>query len=715
MSRQILALNKLWQQLKNARMNVKVPSKFVDQVEYIDTLLGNDKTGIVSTIYNFMIESATVPMKIETKNESLNDFLQNWQTRILNRDVNIDIPGGLRALSTENYRERYRSSLLALKVVWGKVKFENQGTWIVPKKMWFVNGGAVVTDSNGTLNSRTYSLRRKGKKPLPLVDKKNESIFIRKPFTSWHEDEVIPYFVQRGTLFNSLMKDAIIQKQSDVIETILPILLEMRAGSDQLVEAGLNPSEEDFKKLKNKLIDAKERFENGGDFGDIIASLRHDVNLNYLIPDLGKVFDEKIVKTTDRNLLSSLGLIELQGFGSTRQEAILNPKVLIEEVTDAVLDWSALLEDVMIEMLNRNSDKHPTLAKSEIRVIPGTIKAFLTDDMKSMLRSLYDRGTLAKQTIVEDVADMDFEVQVERRTKEDERDLQTILKPPVIQNLEQYTDPELEDQGKQPGTPEADNFNNAILEHYTKFRKAKKIESSKPGIINTPDGLPEDIKKLSEPEQFAYFMTYNCAIEYNDKTPEEAHKLAREAINLIANKETEIILADKVEIMAPYDNIDDLPDNVKNVLPVSAQLIWLKVFNAILKDTSDEDQARKGAWSKVKEKYEKDPDKKKWVKKANINDYEAEMSPYTFKFFVDVYNIALDQADSSDKALQTALAIIERVAIKNKNGIWVKNKTITKSQIQSLESSDLVGKLLDLEIKEKKLRMLNEILENNNG
>ena len=152
MSRQIFAIQKIWQQLKNARMNIQVASTFPDQVTQIDKLLGNDKTGIVSTIYNFMVEASTVSMKIETKNESLNKFLHEWQTRILNRNVNIDIPSGLRALSTENYRERWRSSLLTLNVIWGTEKFENQKSWIVPKKMWFVDGGAVTTKSNGALN-----------------------------------------------------------------------------------------------------------------------------------------------------------------------------------------------------------------------------------------------------------------------------------------------------------------------------------------------------------------------------------------------------------------------------------------------------------------------------------------------------------------------------------------------------------------------------------
>lgn len=651
-----LSLTEIWNYIRNLRVNIQVKTKFSSQVKQVDELLGNDKTGIVSTIYNFMVESATVPMKIETQNDSLNELLQIWQKNILNRDVNVDIPGGLRALSTENYRERWRSSLLALKVIWGEIKLGNK-SWIIPKKMWFVDGGAIETESSGQLNTRKFFLKIDKKKKIPLKNTPKESIFIRKPFTAWHEDKVIPYLTQRGTIFNALMKNAITQKQSDVLESILPILLQIKAGNDKLALDGLNPSEEDFKKLKNKIVQAKERFEENKNFGDIIASLRHDVNLDYLIPDLTKILDDKLVKSTDKNLLSSLGLIELEGFSSTRQEAILNPKVLIEEVTDAVLDWASLLEDVMIEMLLRNKSKHPTLTNNPIRVIPGNIKAFITDDMRAMLRSLYDRGIIAKQTAVEEITNLiDFEVQVERREKEDERDLQKIMQPPVIQNLERWQDPDLqdddnlEDQDKKPGSPESDNFNNAILQnyfgkHHYKRKKKKKNNSSQKEII-----------------------------------------------------------------IAPYNNIDELPDNVKNVLPVPAQLIWLKVFNSVLEETGDEERAIRSAWSKVSEKYEKVPNKKKWVKKANLATYESQMSSYTFKFFKNVYNTALEQSDSTDKALKSALAIIERVCTKNAKGIWVKDKTLTKSQIQAVDSSDFIGKILDLEIKDKKLKLLDKLL-----
>ena len=213
--------------------------------------------------------------------------------------------------------------------------------------------------------------------------------------------------------------------------------------------------------------------------------------------------------------------------------------------------------------------------------------------------------------------------------------------PPVTQNVEKDEEPSktddnnLEDQNKKPGTPESENFKNAI------------------------------------------------------------------------NGEKEVFIA-------PYETIDDLPDNVKNVLPVPAQLVWLAIFNSSLEETNDKDRARKLSWSAVKVKYEKLPNEKKWVKKAKVEDYEALMSPYTYKYFCEVYNTALEQSDSNDKALKSALSIIERVSKKNKDGIFVKDKTVTKAQLQAIDSSNFVEKVLDIEIKEKKLKLIDKLLNSEN-
>lgn len=284
------------------------------------------------------------------------------------------------------------------------------------------------------------------------------------------------------------------------------------------------------------------------------------------------------------------------------------------------------------------------LVNNVIRVIPGKIKAFITDEMRALLRSMYDRGVLSKQSGAEDIADVDFEVEVERRIKEKERKLQEIMYPHITQNLEQNENLDLEDQGKKPGSPEADNFNNAVVKQHLK--KKKQLKAKEVTVIS-------------------------------------------------------------------YETIDDLPEDVTNILPVSAQVVWLKEFNSVLEDTENKEKAAKNAWLKVKEKYESVEDENKWVKKASVEDYESTMSPYTFKFFKEVYQTTFEQADSSEKAIKTALAIVESVSTKNKNGILVKDKTITKSQMEAMNNANLSEQILNLELKAKKLELLNQIIKEN--
>ncbi len=74
----------------------------------------------------------------------------------------------------------------------------------------------------------------------------------------------------------------------------------------------------------------------------------------------------------------------------------------------------------------------------------------------------------------------------------------------------------------------------------------------------------------------------------------------------------------------PYDNLQDLPDNVRNVLPKHAQEIYQAAYNSAW-DQYDEPEERRGdatreetshavAWAAVKNSYEKGDDGK-WHRK----------------------------------------------------------------------------------------------------
>jgi cation transport regulator len=70
----------------------------------------------------------------------------------------------------------------------------------------------------------------------------------------------------------------------------------------------------------------------------------------------------------------------------------------------------------------------------------------------------------------------------------------------------------------------------------------------------------------------------------------------------------------------PYSSVEELPPNVRNHLPVSAQRIFVKAFNSAyddLKSGEDEARAFKIAWAAVKKTFEKRDGK--WVRKRLKN------------------------------------------------------------------------------------------------
>ena len=68
----------------------------------------------------------------------------------------------------------------------------------------------------------------------------------------------------------------------------------------------------------------------------------------------------------------------------------------------------------------------------------------------------------------------------------------------------------------------------------------------------------------------------------------------------------------------PYNSTNDIPDNVRQVLPEHAQTIYKEAFNSAYEeykepedrksDSSQEEVAHRVPWSAVKQKYHKDDD-----------------------------------------------------------------------------------------------------------
>jgi len=529
--------------LINPGNKIIVSKDYHKQMVQINELLENDYTGIVKTIYEFMVATGSVNMNFVTDNVNLTLALNDWATKKLNAGISKDIPRGLKAVTTQYMRERYKSSFIALNIIWEKID-----DLILPGKMWFSDGSAIIVDgSKDDLTKKKYYINE-----TELRDGTKSTVLIRKPFNSWYEDYATPYLIGKGVMYNALLKKSLIQSQASVVEEMVPYILALRAGDATLMaKNAMGDIEKQLSGVKESLKQAKRNQKYQSDSGDMILKGRYDLQVEHLIPDLTKLFNESVIKPVNNDLLCGLGLVELQGFSSDRQEAILNPKVMVEEILNGVLGAKELYDEVKELIIEKNASLHPKAMGKDIRIVPGVVKAFITNDMSKLIKNHVDTGLLS----IEDAFSVlpqgyDFEISKKRRTQESENGDEDLFFPRVILNQ----DSNGTNDDTNPRTP-------------------------------TPQEVPQKKKKVVKAEE--------ASLE-----DEEAGEY----------------------LEAPYTK-EKYPAQLKN-LPVGARNLWIRVFNAVLSETNDENKARQAAWHAVKGKYHKDGDK--WVKNQATEELENE-------------------------------------------------------------------------------------------
>ena len=421
---------------------ILVAKDFHKQMVQIDDLLSNDYTGIVATILEFMVTTGSVPMNFVTDNQNLTAVLNDWANHKLNSKISKDIPKGLKAFTIQYLRERWKSSFLIVNIIWEKVD-----DLILPGKMWLSDGSVVIVDgSSDDLTKKKYFIN-----DTELKDGTKTSLIIRKPFNSWYDDYPTPYLVKKGVLYNALLKKSLIQSQASVVEEMIPYILALRAGDATLVaKNAMGDIAKQLGEVKESLKQAKRAKKYQNDTGDMILKGRYDLTVEHLIPDLTKLFNETVSKPINNDLLCGLGLVELQGFSSDRQEAILNPKVMVEEILSGVADFKALMEEITDLIIEKNTELHPKHMNSEIRIVPGVVKAFLTDNMRKLIKDHVNTGILSIEDAFEALPQgYDFEISKKRRTQEAENGDEDLFFPRILINQDSNTRPDV----SEPRTP----------------------------------------------------------------------------------------------------------------------------------------------------------------------------------------------------------------------------------------------------------------------
>jgi len=548
---------------------IQVPTDYRQQVLSVKNLMDNDETGTISTLLDFAISSASdVEFTAESDNSNLSEIFNNWLSSI-NEELLGKIPIGIEALAKEYYRERWKgSSFLLLRTVWGDV-----GGYKLPIKMWFVDGENIRVDSaNGTVAIGDEKVElivdtNNPNKNILLPSNKQEKIFIQKPYTAWGTDYPTPYIIQRGLYKNALFLKTLANKGEIVISKALEYLMVVKKGAESLAKENRSEfiySDEDLRAVKKNLgmlIDGRTTTA-----GVPSYITNFDTDIEHLIPEYEKILKPALYAPVERRILFGLGMVDVvDAAGNSRREGILNPKPYIGELNSGVNDFKQLIKDILLTIVQENKDTHPKfLANPRAITMRNTpVKAFMSEDYRTVLRSLYDRGALSKKTFVEVVGDVDYIQEKQRRMKEIEEGDELLMFPPVIQNLENVRSTEEDERlGKEPID-----------------KKETDKENNKPENIEDED---KDDDKIG-PES----RNYN-----NSEVFEQA----------------------------PYDKISDLPDNVKDVMSKSLQKIWMDIFNKSYPE--GEDYARKVAWDVIKRIAEKNS-KGIWTRKKSKGSLET--------------------------------------------------------------------------------------------
>lgn len=558
---------------------IRIPIDYYSQVANVKKVLISDVSGMVNSMLDFAINAASVDYIVETKNQELNDIVDYWLNNI-NIGILGRVPIGIKALSKQYYRERWKnSSLIVLRSTWEDIDI-NGTKFYLPTKMWFVDGANVKVENENEksriIGTEKYSLKITDKETKRLPMSEDEKIFIQKPFNSWTDLYSTPFLIQRGLWKNLMLYDLLNTKGERIVGRSLEYLLMMKKGSEQLAMKG----DPDYVYGTDELKAIKESFKtmifnSKTEQGTPTYVTNFDTQLDHLIPEYSKILNESLYENVEKRILAGLGLVDIvEGTASSRRESILNPRPFITETENGIKDFISLLSDIITTIKQENLAKHKKYMNEKITLHYHPIKEFMTDSLRDHLRSCYDRGILSKQTYGELIGQTDLDIEVTRRKQEAKDKLEKVMYPQVIDNKEgvgvDFTDdsnPVMKPLFKPPKAPVKPT---GPLSPVPVTIHKEKVPTSKKG--------PEKKNYKGEEEEL-----------------EEAILLDETEVEFIEALDEFSTIYEE----APYKTNKDLPPAIQKY-PAGAQKAFREAFNNALEHYKNETTAFKVAWSVLK-------------------------------------------------------------------------------------------------------------------
>lgn len=557
-----------------------VPTDYHNRVAAIKTMLEDDVSGLVDSLTDFSVQTASVDFSVETDNPELTRILKKWLDNI-NSPYKGQIPRGIKPLAEEYFKERWKSSSFPILKI---AKWDTINGISVPTKMFFVDGGSVHAkdlkpdEKNKELIAYKYYL---GNDKTDLLDK---GVIITKPYGRWFDEYPNPFLIKRGVYHNWSIIQSIKNRETEILDQIIPYLFLVKKGSDALVREGVRYSNTQLKEIVKEfqaLMDDMKATSSSSADKNVKSPIRvtqFDEEIKHLIPDMKAIFDPQLFATAERNILAGLGFVDVvEAVSTSRRESILNPKAFIEETKKGVEDFKGILKELVAQIIEQNKDTHKKYMSDNVtyNITSSPVKGFMTNDFKNQLRLLWERGQLSNQTYAELVGEIEFATEVRRREKEAKDGLEYTMYPHIRENREGVG---IDIVGEEPVEKDKDTDKNG-----------------KP--------IPQD--KLTDKDKY----------------------------DIGKNKDLET---------APYKTIKDLPSRVKNNLDADLQSVFMRVFNNAYSLYKNETRAFRVAWSVIKRIGRKNK-KGFWVRKKKRVEGKLQQIPID-----DIIRKVLNEAKKSD-------------------------------------------------------------------
>lgn len=494
--------------------DISVPVDFHDQCSVIETMFDDDITGLVNTLLDYSVNSASeANYHIECSNDTLQKLLNTWLDKI-NIEVK-GVPTGLQALSKEYFKERWEGSSFCILrgKNWEKITVENVSI-LVPTVLWFVNGSSIYVkrpkSKNVTPGTDKYYLDSENKNEIPMNDK--EFFIVQKPFNRWGDEYATPYTIRKGIYKNWLGLKTLQGKSDQAISKVLPYLFLMTKGTERMfLEGEVDYKEEELKEAVNNFKQQAEKYLNQS--GKLpMEGVPFDQKYEHLIPDLSKILKEELYRQGTRSVLAGLGFIDMLEIEPSRQESRLNPKPFITEINDGVNGFEGILLEVIYQIINKNKKSHQKLfsENGKILVVNSPLK-INTERILDAIRSGFDRGVLSIESYTETLG-FDFNSEKERRTQELDNGTEKLMYPHLTQNREDIPDrtinvnttKETKKEDRKKGSPESKNFK---AEVETSINK----DDLEIAPYKTNDDLPKHLQYLPEDAKTAFRDAFNNA------------------------------------------------------------------------------------------------------------------------------------------------------------------------------------------------------------